>query len=146
MASVLYNIFKSDVMKGDCDLNGDTFKADLLMTNTTCDTENDGIATNNDFTTEDICDGANYVTKTLSTLAVTQVDASDLAKWTADNLTWTALGAGTRQIQGILIYRNVTNFADSVPVAFIQFASNKTADGSDFTVAWDSTNGILYLT
>lgn len=146
MASVLYNIFKTNVMKADMDLDGGTFKADLLMTNTTCDTQNGGVATNADFTTADVCDGSGYATKTLSTQEVTQVDASNLAKWTADNLTWTALGSSTRQIQGILVYKYVTNFAASIPVAFIQFASNKTADGSDFTVAWDSTNGILYLT
>lgn len=128
------------------DLDGGTFHANLMMTNTTCDTENDAIDTNTEFTTPDICDGANYVAKTLSSLAVTTVDASDLAKWGAANLTWTALGAGTRQIQGVLIDKYVTNFAASVPVAFIQFASNKTADGSDFTVSWDGTNGILYLT
>lgn len=128
------------------DLDGGTFKADLLMTNTTCDTENDGIDTNTEFTTPDVCDGANYVTKTLSTLTVTTVDASDLAKWVADDLTWTALGAGTRQIQGVLIYKYISNFASSVPIAFIQFSSNKTADGSNFTVSWDGTNGILYAT
>lgn len=125
---------------------GTVFKADLVMTNTTCSSENDSISTNTDFTTPDVCDGSGYVTKTLSTLAVTRVDASDLSKWGADNLTWTALGSSTRAIKGILIYKYVTNFAASIPVAFIQFASNKTADGSDFTVAWDGTNGILYLT
>lgn len=146
MASVIYNTFKYNLLKGDMDLDGGTFKADLVMSNTTCDTENDGIDTNSEFTTPDVCDGANYVTKTLSTLAVTQVDASDLSKWGADNLTWTALGSSTRAIQGVLIYKYVTNFNASVPVAFIQFSSNKTADGSDFTVSWDATNGILYAT
>jgi len=146
MASVIYNVFKAELLKGNMDLDGGTFKADLLMTNTTCDTENDGIDTNTEFTTPDVCDGANYVTKTLSTLTVTTVDASDLAKWVADDLTWTALGAGTRQIQGVLIYKYISNFASSVPIAFIQFSSNKTADGSNFTVSWDGTNGILYAT
>lgn len=146
MASQIFNIFKTELLKGNMDLDGGTFKADLLMTNTTCDTENDGVSTNAGFTTADIHDGANYVTKTLSTQAVTQVDASDLAKWTADALTWTALGAGTRPAQGILIYKYISNFNSSIPVAFIQFASNKTADGSDFTVNWDGTNGILYAT
>lgn len=146
MASVIPNVFKTELMKGNMDLDGGSFKADLVMSNTTCDTENDGIDTCSEYTTPDICDGANYVTKDLGTLAVTQVDASDLAKWTAANLTWTALGASTRAIQGVLIYKYITNFNSSVPVAFIQFSSNKTADGSDFTVSWDGTNGILYLT
>lgn len=128
------------------DLDADTIKADLVMSNTTVDTENDGISTNANFTTPDVCDGANYVTKTLTTATITQVDASDLAKMTADNLTWTALGASTRAIQGVLIYKYVSSFNASTPICFIQFASNKTADGSDFTVSWDATNGIFYLT
>lgn len=146
MASQIFNEFKEELMKGNVDLDGGTFKADLLMTNTTIDTENDAIVTNSNFTTPDVCDGANYVTKTLSTLAVTKVDASDKATWGADNLTWTALGASTRAIQGVLIYKYDTSFNASMPIAFIQFSSNKTADGSDFTVSWDSTNKILYLT
>lgn len=146
MASVIYNEFKEELMKGNVDLDGGTFRADLLMTNTTCDTENDAVVTNANFTTPDVCDGANYTHKVLSTLAVTKVDASDRATWGADNLTWTSLGAGTRQIQGVLIYKYDTNFNSSMPICFIQFSSNKTADGSDFTVSWDSTNKILYLT
>lgn len=146
MPSVVYNVFKTEIMKGNMDLDGGTFRADLLMANTTCDTENDGIDTNTEFTTPDVCDSSGYTYKTLSTLAVTQVDASDLAKWTADNLTWSALPSCTRAVQGVLIYKHVSNFASSVPIAFLQFASNKTPDGSDFTVAWDGTNGILYLT
>lgn len=146
MASQVFNIAKTKLFNGTLDLDTDTIKARLVMTNTTVDTENDAKTYLSDFTTIDVCDSSGYTDKTLSTLTVTQVDASDLAKWTADNLTWTSLATCTRQVQGVLIYKFVTNDAASFPICFVQFSSNKTPDGSDFTVAWDSSNGIMTVT
>lgn len=146
MASQVFNIAKKGLFNGAIDLDTNTIKARLVMTNTTVDTENDAKNFLSDFTTIDVCDSSGYTDKTLSTLTVTQDDTNDLAKWTADNLTWTSLATCTRQIQGVLIYKFVTNDAGSTPICFVQFSSNKTPDGSDFTVAWDSSNGILTLT
>ena len=61
MASLIYNEFKRANMAGEIDLNADDIRVALVMTNTTVDTENDGMVNVDDFATLDECDGANYV-------------------------------------------------------------------------------------
>lgn len=107
----------------------------LLMTNTTADTQNDGISFVGNITTLDEFDGAGYTRKTLASGTVTKDDANDRANLDFADVTWTGLGAGTRSIQGVLLYDHVTNDADSIPVAWLEFATPKTPDGSDFTLA-----------
>jgi hypothetical protein len=116
----------------------------LLSSNTTVDTENDGIAFVDEYTLLDEFDGANYVRKVLASEAVSKDDAGDRAEYDAADVTWTALGAGTRSIVGIAVIEHVTNDTDSTVIAWLEFAAPKTPDGSDFTVQWDA-EGILQL-
>ena len=145
MASFVYNEFKRAIAAGEIALDTDTISVRLVMSTTTVDTENDGIATLSDFNSIAVCNGANYVDKNLADLAVTKVDGSDLAKFDATDVTWTALGVGGATTQGALIYKNLSSDSDNVPIAFIEFASAVTHDGSDFTIQW-SASGILTLT
>lgn len=137
--------FKAGLMEGDFDLASDTIRARLCMTNTTADTEED-VEFVDDITTLDEMDGANYVAKTLASAAVTEDDTNDRGEFDATDVTWTALGAGTRQVAGILIEKRVTNDADSPAIAWIDsggfpFAAN----GGDFTAQWNA-EGILQTT
>jgi len=59
-------------------------------------------------------------------------------------VTWTALGVGTRTTVGVLVYKHVTNDADSPVIAFIEFSGAVTHDGTDFTIEWNA-EGILQL-
>ena len=142
MATHVFNEAKRAILAGEIDLNAHDIRIALLMTNTTADTENDGIVNVDDFTTLDEFDGANYVRKALTTEAVNKDDANDRAEFDADDVTWTALGAGTRSIAGILVFKFVTADTDNVPIAWLEFSSVKTPDGSDFTVQWNA-EGIL---
>lgn len=138
MASHMFNIAKQKIMTGDIDFNLDDIRIALLSTNTTADTENDGVSFVSGITTLDEFDGANYVRKALTTEAVNLDDPNDRAEFDADDVTFTALGAGTRAIDGILLYKHVTNDADSIPIAWLEYTADKTPDGSDFVVAWDA--------
>jgi hypothetical protein len=147
MASFVYNEAKRKWFNGTLDLDTDDIRVRLLMTNTTYDTENDGITNISDFTTDDIHDGANYVDKALGTETVTKTDASDRADFSADNVTWTALGAGTRAVAGALVYKFITNDAASFPIAWVEFSASP--DGNDFVIRWNSgssSGDILRLT
>src|ERR1051326_2013846 len=99
------------------DLSSDTLKVKLCMTNTTCDTERDAqfLA---DFTDIDEFDGSGYVEKTLTTQDFVADVTNHRAKLTADNLTYSTLGAGTRSVAGMLIYFFVTDDTDSIPLAW----------------------------
>lgn len=144
MASVIYNEFKRANAAGEIDLNADDIRVYLLMNTTTADTENDAIVNLADFTLIDKHGTAGA--KALTTEAVNKDDANDRAEFDADNVTWTALAAGARPVQGVLVYKHVdgTDLNDLV-IAFIDFAADKNPDGSDFTIQWDA-QGILQLT
>lgn len=117
----------------------------MVMTNTTADTEYEK-NTISGFTTLDEMDGTNNARKTITTPALTEVTgAAGYVKLTGDNQTWTALGAGTRQVQAVLIYKHVTNDTDSVPIAYIDTGGFPfTANGGDVTITWHA-NGILQV-
>jgi hypothetical protein len=146
MASFVFNEFKRANAAGEIPLGSGDIRVALVMTNTTADTENDGIAFVGDLTTLDECDGANYVRKTLASKTVTKDDANDRMIFDATDLVFTALGNGTRQIQGALVFFHDTNDAASIPIAFIEFAAPVNPAGGDFGVNWNATTGILTLT
>ena len=51
MASVFYNEAKRAIAAGEIDLNADDIRVQLLMTNTTADTQNDGVVNINNSVT-----------------------------------------------------------------------------------------------
>jgi hypothetical protein len=144
MPSVVYNEFKRANAAGEIDLNADDIRVALVMTNSTCPTQNDGVTTLSGFTTVDEMNGANYARKALANEAVNKDDANDRAEFDADDVVWTSLGAGTRSIAGVLVYKHVTNDADSIPIAYLEFPSPVVADGNNFTITWHA-EGILQL-
>jgi len=145
MASHFFNKAKQLILNGTIDLDTDDIRVALCMTNTTADTENDGKVYVGDLTTLDEMDGANYVRKALTNEAVNLDDANDRAEFDADDVTWTTLGAGTRSVAGVLVYKFVTDDTDSPLILWSEFASPVAADGNNFTVPWDA-NGIAYAT
>ena len=102
MANFMYTHAKAGIMSGAIDLDTDDIRVLMVMSNTTADTEEDSefLETNGGtgFTTLDEADGANYVRKELANEAVTADEANDRGEFDADDVTWTALGVGTRQI------------------------------------------------
>lgn len=150
MASRVYNSFKQLSAKGTIDLDTHNIWVALLMTNTTADTENDSKEHIGQLTTLDECDGANYVRKALGSKAVNLDDGNDRAEFDAADVTWSALGNGTRAIQGVLVYVDTDNDGASADdasndiIAWIEFAATQNPGGGDFTVSWNA-EGILQL-
>ena len=145
MASLVNNYFKQRVAEGEIDLDADTLKILLVMTDTTCDTEAN-IQTLSGFDDMDEMDGANYEVKTLGSLTHALDTSNNRFELDAANVTYTALGAGSRNVQGVLLYKHVDGTdANDQPIAFIEFGSSLSADGSDVTISWDD-EGLLQLT
>jgi hypothetical protein len=143
MASTVKNIAKSRMMSADMDLNADDMRLILCMTNTTADTDVD--ADNTGTYTLDEMDGANYARVALANEAVNTDDANDRAEFDADDVVFTALGNGTRQVQGALIHEFITNDAASFPLVFVEFAATINPGGSNLTIAWNA-EGIVQIT
>lgn len=145
--SLAYTFFKNDLMKGSFDLReaGNDIRVALLMTNTTADTEED-LQFVGSFTTLDDMNGANYVRKNLANQATNQDNPNNRGEFDADDVTWTALGAGTRSIQAFLIYKFITNDAASPVIAFIDSGGFPiAANGGDLTLQFN-VEGILQVT
>lgn len=125
-------------------VSGADIRAALVMTNTTVDTETD-VEFVSGFTTLDEMDGANYARETLTGEASNEDLGNDRAEFTVNALTFPALGNGTRQVEGVLIFKFVTNDADSVPIAFVDPTGwPLNPGGADLTVT-PNAEGLLQL-
>ena len=114
-------------------LTGDV-RAALVMTNTTADTEVDTEFMAG-FTTLDEMDGAGYARVALTSEAFAVDLANDRWEFTAAAFTFAGVGAGTRQVQGLLLYLHVTNDADSKPLMYIDGTGFPfTGNGEDIVV------------
>jgi hypothetical protein len=77
-----------------------------------------------------------------ATVTLTEQTASNRVVSIIGDLTWTALGGATNNTLGFAVWlREITNDAASVPIAYFQFTSNVTTNGSDILVDFDGTNG-----
>jgi hypothetical protein len=131
-------------MDGTIDLNTNDIEAALCMTNTTADTEID-VNTVGTITTLDECDSGGYARLDLADEAVTADDTNDRAEFDATDLSFTSLGGdATRAIQGVLLYKKVTNDTDNIPIAFIDFASDVPTTATQIDIPW-SSEGIIQL-
>ena len=78
--------------------------------------------------------------KTLASVVVAEDDTNDLGTFTAANVTWTAINAGT--VAYAVIVKEVTDDAHSPIVAVLTISPAITTNGGDYTIQW-SAGGIL---
>ena len=137
MTSVWHAYGAAGIMDGSIDLDTSTLKAILVCTNTTSDTEDKQFVSG--FTTLDEMDGAGYSRVTLSGGSVTGDLVNHRGEITFSDIRFVGVSAGTRQVQGVLIYKFVTNDADSIPIAYIDGDLSGifpfTANGGDIVIA-----------
>lgn len=153
MASLVFTPFKEQVMEGVFNLleGQDDIKNLLAMTNTTA-----GVEENDEFvsqiTTLDENDGSGYTgghggagRRSLASQTVTPDNTNWRGVFDAADETWTALGAGTRALDGDIIHRVGTSDDTTAKlIAWVEFASDVTLNGGDFTIQWHA-DGIMYL-
>lgn len=147
MANFAYTPFKPGILLADFDLAeaADDIRIILVMTNTTADTEQDAQFVGS-FTTLDEYDGANYARKALANQVVNTDLVNNRGEFDADNITWTALGVGTRQAQGMIVYKHVGADGVNPVIGWIDTGGFPfSGNGGDVTVAWNA-EGILQTT
>jgi hypothetical protein len=124
VANFVYTPAKQKMAKGDADFDTLDVRAILVMTNTTADTDQDA-ANIAAIGTLDEFDGSGYSRPDLGASTITQDDANNRSEIDYADFTFgTAVGAGTRQAAGIIIYVRVdgTN-ANDWPVGWIDTVS-----------------------
>lgn len=121
--------------------SGDTYKLKLL-TAATFDATNTTLAETGG---TEASTGTGYTAggKALTGIAVT-TEATNDAKFDADDLVWSASGGPITASYGILY---CDTDVDDPPVAFIDFDGSQSAgDGTDFIVVWNSSGIFTWVT
>lgn len=80
--------------------------------------------------------------KSLAGKIVNLNDTDDRAEFDANDLTWTAIDAGTAA--ACVVIREATSDADSELIAYLD-PNNVVTNGGDYTVQW-ATSGLFYIT
>jgi hypothetical protein len=123
-------------------------RARLVMSNTTCGNQNDGIVHLSDYTTIDKADATSYADVALTSEAVVKSDTNNRAECNAADVVFSGLGGdATRDYVGALLYSYVdgTN-ANDLPVAFVKFTSTIPKQATKVTLPFAAIDGILRLT
>jgi hypothetical protein len=145
MASFFYNKAKKLFLDGTLDWDSQTFKAMLVTSAYTANPDHDFISS----ASAAELSGTGYAggfagsgRKTLTTKTVTESDADDRAYIDCDDVTWTAINAGT--IAGMIIVREVATDANSYLVAYLELTAAQPTNGGDVTIVIP-TNGWGYI-
>jgi hypothetical protein len=147
MADFAFTRGKRDIALGDVHFDTDDIRVILCMTNTTA-TSDDGTgkdaATISAITLDEFDGGGShppsFANRTaLASEAVNEDTANNRAEFDAANTTISTIPAGTRNIQGIIIYQHKTSDADSVPLLWIDSGGFPfTANGGDLVLSWNA--------
>ncbi len=147
MANFVYTEATRAFMEAELDLNAtDDVRMIIVMSNTTTDTEED-VTTMGGFTTLDEYDGTGYVAggQTLDNEVVNKDDANNRSEFDADDEVFSNLGVGTRQAVAIVVFKFITSFSLSLPLAFMDTGGFPfDGNGNDVTFEWNA-EGIIQL-
>jgi hypothetical protein len=141
MANVVFNVLKTALVTGDINLATDTLKVILVAAAYT-----PNVDTHEDYAdvTNEIPTGGGYTLggQTLAGVTVLTDLPNDRAALDANDVTWAA--STITAARGAIIYKDTGVPATSKLITYIDFGTDKSSSGGDFTIAWDAT-GILRL-
>ena len=133
----LYNEFKEELLLGNIDMDGHTFKMILVTGYTPNIDSHNGYADVS--ANEESGTGYTATGVTLSNKAVTKDTTNDRAKFDADDVTWTGLNVGTPS--HAILYDD-THASDTL-VAYWEVTTP--TNGGNYTLQFGA-NGIILLT
>lgn len=130
MASGLYNRGKFELGTGGTVWTTSDIRVLLVGTSFTFDPDHNVVG---DISGEISTD--NYARQAIGSPAVTENDTNDRVEYDLDDVLFESLGPGSGgpTVRGIVIYRHVTNDADSPLLGHCEFAEDRTVNGENFT-------------
>ena len=136
--SKVYNPGLLKLLDGTIDFENDTIKLLLVDTSHT-------FTKSHEFVSDIVANeasGTGYSRKTLANASIALDTGNDRVEFDADDISYTGLDAGT--IASAIIYKEVTNDADSPLIADIDF-TNLVTNGSDVDLQVNA-EGFFYIT
>lgn len=141
MANIIYNRAKKEIADGTIDLVVDDIQVMLVTSTYVPNADHDFIDAGGASDPVDAeLAGTGYTRKSLTTKAIAEDDVNDRAEYDADDVTWTAINAGTAD--ALIVFKNTGVDTTSVLIAFIDSGFPVTTNGGDLTVQWNA-EGIL---
>lgn len=138
MASFIYNAFKTKQWNGNAvDLDSDTIK--VMLCTSSYSPNQDSHDFKDDVTNEVSSSGYTAGGAALANKTVTQDDTNNLAKFDADDVTWSGVTFSARYA---VLYKDTGVASTSPLIALIDFGSDQSPSSANFTIQW-SANGIM---
>lgn len=139
MADVIYNVFKLNIMNGGVDLDTNTIYVMLVTSAYVADQD---LHLDRADVTNEIA-GAGYTSggAEITAKAVTQDDTDNEGVFDGADVTWST---ATITARGAVIYKSTGVAANDTLICYLDFGSDQTATGADFTIAWNA-EGIVNL-
>lgn len=145
MASTWYNRGIYRIGNGSTLWTSSTIKALLVGSGFSFDKDNDFVSE-----ITELPNGTNYTgayngsgRKTLTTPTVNLDDTNDRIWFDADDITWSAISAGT--IYGLVIFHEITSDALSPLIGFLD-PTDLVTNGGDVIAQFNSTTGLFKIT
>lgn len=126
-------------LNGAIDLDSDTLKIMLIQSGYTYDPDQTDVTTlaASEATCTGYTGGFGGAGRKVATVTSQQNNTQNEWDWAIANLTWTGLGGAVNNtLIGAAIIKEVTNDAGSFPVAYFEFSSSFTTNGSDVTLSF----------
>lgn len=139
MTNIIYNKGKTKILNAGIDLLSDTIKCALVTSSYTPD--KDAHVFFDDITNEVSGTGYTAGGKALANKAINQDDTNNRAEFDADDVIWTV---STLTARAAVLYKDTGTDSTSPLIAYIDFDTDYTTSGTDFTIEWDA-EGIFYL-
>lgn len=141
MASILFNYWKRDVMRGLIDMDGDTFY--VMLINSTGVTAGDKDHQYRSSYTANEVSGTGYTAggAALTSLVVSADLTNDLAYFDGADVSW---ASATITARGAVVYKSTGAATQDPVVCMFDFGSDQTATNGTFTIQW-STAGLIRL-
>ncbi len=143
MASLIFDAASDGIAKGTIDWLADTINVALLIGAGTPIKGNATVTAALAEASVDETVATAYVRKTLAGKAITTTGNKTL--FDATNPVWATLGGATNEtITGALIFKQVTNDGDSIPICYLD-TNDLATNGGQVTLTKDATNKWFFL-
>lgn len=149
IANAFFNRAARRILDGNLNLSTSTLKAMLVDSGYTFDRDHDFVGSGAGTPGGEELSGTGYVAgfggagrKTLANKVFSEDDANDRGEMDCDDITWTAINAGTAA--ALIVVKEGTSDADSELIAFFDSGFPKTTNGGDLTAQVDA-QGLFHM-
>lgn len=140
MANIIYNKFKYLLSNQEIDWVDDTIKV-ILTSGYTANIDNHNYYT--DVSAYEVTGtGYSATGQELTNKSIVRDDVNDRSIMSASNSVWSNITVTTN---GAILYKNTGTLSASSLIEYIDFGFYKSPDNTQFTISYNDTEGLIYI-